>query len=109
LAHRTAGLRTERRRYRARPDERRRAAGGAARHAGFVDWMHDASEGRKLGRRTHREFVAIRFSRDERTGGFEFGDRRGFIWRPIPFENPRPTRGREFDLADVVLGHELRP
>src|SRR5256714_14411844 len=64
LAHRTAGLRTERRRYRSRPDERRRAAGGAARHAGFIDWMHDASEGRKLGRRTHREFVAIRFSRD---------------------------------------------
>src|SRR5438132_8057484 len=61
LAHRTAGLRAERRRHCSRPDERRRAAGGAARHAGLIDWMQDAAEGRKLGRRAHREFVAIRF------------------------------------------------
>src|SRR2546423_15493077 len=60
LAHPTAGLRTERRRYRSRPDERRRAAGGAARHAGCIDWSHAATGSRKPRRGAHRAFAGTR-------------------------------------------------
>src|SRR2546425_8437892 len=65
--------------------------------------MQHAPVRRVLGRRPHREFVAIRLSRDQRAGSFQLDDGSRLVRGAISFENARAARRREFERADVVL------
>ena len=71
LTDRSAGLRTERQRHHVGRHGDGRSAAGASRNALQVPWIARRPERRVLGRRAHRELVAIGLADDHGPRAFE--------------------------------------
>ena len=106
LADRAAGVRAERKRHLARRNDRRRAAGRAARHTGETVRIVGRVCSRVLAGGTHRELIHIRLAgHDNIVRGELFHDRRVVRRLEIVQHLGRAGGQRPF-CADVVLDRD---
>ncbi len=103
LADRAAGVGAERDRREAGRDRDRRAAARSARDAIERPRVARHAERRVLGRRAHRELVAVGLAEDDRAGRFEALDGGRGVGRHEALEDPRGRGRRHVARAEVVL------
>ena len=103
LADRAAGVGAERDRRQAGRHRDRRAAARAAGDAVERPRVAGDAERRVLGRRAHRELVAVGLAEDDRAGRLEALDGRRRVGRHEALEDPRGGRRRHVARAEVVL------
>ena len=103
LADRAAGVGAERDRRQAGRHRDRGAAARPARDAIQRPRIARHAERRVLGRRAHRELVAVGLAEDDRAGRFQALDGRRGEGRHEALEDPRGGGGRHVARAEVVL------